>query len=95
MPSFLLSKLKQAQALHAPAAAVLYMGALAALLLAVARLSPCFCSGSSKAHGLKRKRLLTFQMGAFRSDMTSLWRNVSVMGVHLSEDMTAIIEEQT
>ena len=33
-------------------------------------------------------------MGAFRSDMASLWRNVSVMGVHLSEDMTALIEER-
>ena len=27
--------------------------------------------------------------------MASLWRNVSVMGIHLSQDMTAIIEEQT
>lgn len=26
--------------------------------------------------------------------MSSLWRNVSVMGVHLSEDMTALIEER-
>ena len=34
-------------------------------------------------------------MGAFQSDMESLWRNVSVMGLHLSEDMTAILEKQT
>ena len=27
--------------------------------------------------------------------MASLWQNVSVMGIHLSQDMTAIIEEQT
>ena len=34
-------------------------------------------------------------MEAFQSDMESLWRNVSVMGLHLSEDMTAILEKQT
>lgn len=34
-------------------------------------------------------------MEAFESDMESLWRNVAVMGVHLSEDMTFIIQEQT
>ena len=38
---------------------------------------------------------LNFRMEAFASDMESLWRNVSVMGVHLSEDMTDLIEEQT
>ena len=36
-----------------------------------------------------------FRMEAFASDMESLWRNVSVMGVHLSEDMTDLIEERT
>ena len=34
-------------------------------------------------------------MEAFESDMESLWRNAAVMGVHLSEDMTFIIQEQT
>ena len=38
---------------------------------------------------------LNFRMEAFASDMESLWRNVSVMGVHLSEDMTDLIEERT
>ena len=38
---------------------------------------------------------LNFRMEAFASDMEALWRNVSVMGVHLSEDMTDLIEEQT
>ena len=34
-------------------------------------------------------------MEAFESDMKSMWRNVSVMGVHLSEDMSAIVQRQT
>lgn len=38
---------------------------------------------------------LNFRMEAFASDMEALWRNVSVMGVHLSENMTDLIEEQT
>ena len=38
---------------------------------------------------------LNFRMEAFTSDMESLWRNVSVMGVHLAGDMTNLIEEQT
>ena len=72
----------------------LYMGALAALLLAVL-LVALLLLGQLKSPRAETEKALTFQMGAFRSDMASLWRNVSVMGVHLSEDMTAIIEEQT
>ena len=32
---------------------------------------------------------------ALTHSANTLWRNVSVMGVHLSEDMTDLIEEQT
>lgn len=93
MPSFLLSKLKQAQP-SMRRRLFLYMGALAALLLAVL-LVALLLLGRLKSPRAETEKALTFQMGAFRSDMASLWRNVSVMGIHLSEDMTAIIEEQT
>ena len=93
MPSFLLSKLKQAQP-SMRRRLFLYMGALAALLLAVL-LVALLLLGQLKSPRAETEKALTFQMGAFRSDMSSLWRNVSVMGVHLSQDMTAIIEEQT
>ena len=93
MPSFLLSKLKQAQP-SMRRRLFLYMGALAALLLAVL-LVALLLLGQLKSPRAETEKALTFQMGAFRSDMNSLWRNVSVMGVHLSQDMTALIEEQT
>lgn len=93
MPSFLLSKLKQAQP-SMRRRLFLYMGALAALLLAVL-LVALLLLGRLKSPRAETEKALTFQMGAFRSDMASLWRNVSVMGVHLSQDMTALIEEQT
>ena len=92
MPSFLLSKLKQAQP-SMRRRLFLYMGALAALLLAVL-LVALLLLGQLKSPREEMKKSLTFQMEAFRSDVTSLWRNVSVMGVHLSEDMTALIEER-
>ena len=92
MPSFLLSKLKQAQP-SMRRRLFLYMGALAALLLAVL-LVALLLLGQLKSPRAETEKALTFQMGAFRSDMASLWRNVSVMGIHLSQDMTAIIEEQ-
>lgn len=93
MPSFLLSKLKQAQP-SMRRRLFLYMGVLAALLLAVL-LVALLLLGRLKSPRAETEKALTFQMGAFRSDMASLWRNVSVMGVHLSQDMTALIEEQT
>lgn len=71
----------------------LYMGALALLLLAVLFVA-LLLLGQLKSPRAETEKALTFQMGAFRSDVTSLWRNVSVMGVHLSEDMTALIEER-
>lgn len=93
MPSFLLSKLKQAQP-SMRRRLFLYMGALAVLLLAVL-LVALLLLGQLKSPRAETEKALTFQMGAFRSDMSSLWRNVSVMGIHLSQDMTALIEEQT
>lgn len=93
MPSFLLSKLKQAQP-SMRRRLFLYMGALAVLLLA-ALFVALLLLGQLKSPRAETEKALSFQMGAFRSDMSSLWRNVSVMGVHLSQDMTAIIEEQT
>lgn len=93
MPSFLLAKLKQAQP-SMRRRLFLYMGALAVLLLA-ALFVALLLLGQLKSPRAETEKALSFQMGAFRSDMTSLWRNVSVMGVHLSQDMTALIEEQT
>ena len=92
MPSFLLAKLKQAQP-SMRRRLFLYMGALALLLLAVLFVA-LLLLGQLKSPRAETEKALTFQMGAFRSDMASLWRNVSVMGVHLSEDMTALIEER-
>lgn len=92
MPSFLLAKLKQAQP-SMRRRLFLYMGALAALLL-FSLFAVLLLLGQLKSPREEMKKSLTFQMEAFRSDVTSLWRNVSVMGVHLSEDMTALIEER-
>lgn len=72
---------------------LLYMGALAALLL-FSLFAVLLLLGQLKSPREEMKKSLTFQMDAFRSDVTSLGRNVSVMGVHLSEDMTALIEER-
>ena len=72
---------------------LLYMGALAALLL-FSLFAVLLLLGQLKSPREEMKKSLTFQMEAFRSDVASLWWNVSVMGVHLSEDMTALIEER-
>lgn len=93
MPEFLLSKLKRAKP-SMRRRLLLYMGALAALLL-FSLFAVLLLLGQLKSPREEMKKSLTFQMEAFRSDVTSLWRNVSVMGIHLSEDMTALIEEQT
>lgn len=92
MPDFLLSKLKRAKP-SMRRRLLLYMGALAALLL-FSLFAVLLLLGQLKSPREEMKKTLTFQMEAFRSDVTSLWRNVSVMGVHLSEDMTALIEER-
>ena len=92
MPDFVLSKLKRAKP-SMRRRLLLYMGALAALLL-FSLFAVLLLLGQLKSPREEMKKTLTFQMEAFRSDVTSLWRNVSVMGVHLSEDMTALIEER-
>ena len=92
MPEFLLSKLKRAKP-SMRRRLLLYMGALAALLL-FSLFAVLLLLGQLKSPREEMKKSLTFQMEAFRSDVTSLWRNVSVMGVHLSEDMTVLIEER-
>ena len=92
MPDFLLSKLKRAKP-SMRRRLLLYMGALAALLL-FSLFAVLLLLGQLKSPREEMKKSLTFQMEAFRSDVTSLWRNVSVTGVHLSEDMTALIEER-
>ena len=90
MPRFTFSKLKQAKP-SMRRRLFLYMGALAVLLL-VALFVALLLLGQLKSPRSETRRSLTFQLEAFSSDMTSLWRNVSVMGVHLSEDLTGIIE---
>ena len=67
MPSFLLAKLKQAQP-SMRRRLFLYMGALAALLLAVL-LVALLLLGQLKSPRAETEKALTFQMGAFRSDM--------------------------
>lgn len=93
MSGFSFSKLKRAKP-SMRNRLFLYMGALAVLLLVVL-FAALLLLGQLKSPREETKKALTFQMEAFRADMTSLWRNVSIMGIHLSEDMTAIIEEQT
>lgn len=93
MPGFLLSKLKQARpSMHRRL--FLYMGALAVLLLG-ALFAALLLLGQFRSPRAETEKALTFQMGAFHSDMDALWRNISVMGVHLSEDMTELIEKET
>ena len=64
--------------------AVLLVAALYAGLTLFGRLS------SPKA---EIKKTLDLQMEVFQNDMESLWHNVSVMSILLSEDMTALLED--
>lgn len=66
-----------------------------ALILAAALVAGLFFFNQLKSPREELVTSLNFRMEAFASDMASLWRNVAVMGIHLSEDMTAIVEEQT
>ena len=70
-----------------------YMIALG-LILAAALIAGLFFFNQLKSPQEELCTSLSFRMEAFEADMKSMWRNVSVMGVHLSEDMTAIIEAQ-
>ena len=92
MPVFSFSMLRQARPTMRRRL-FLYMGTLAALLITVLVVS-LLVLGQLKSPRAETKKTLTFQMEAFRTDMASLWRNVSVMGSHLSGDMTAILAEQ-
>lgn len=92
MSGFSFSKLKQAKP-SMRRRLFLYMGALAALLL-VTLFAVLLLLGQLKSPREELAKSLTFRMEAFQSDMESLWRNVSVMGLHLSEDMTAILENR-
>lgn len=64
--------------------AVLLVAALYAGLALFGRLS------SPKA---EIKKALDLQMEVFQNDMESLWHNVSIMSIHLSGDMTALLED--
>ena len=66
-----------------------------AILLAATLVAGLFFFDQLKSPREGMVTSLNFRMEAFASDMESLWRNVSVMGVHLSEDMTDLIEERT
>ena len=92
MPVFSLSRLRQARPTMRRRL-FLYMGTLAVLLISVLVVS-LFVLGQLKSPRAETKKTLTFQMEAFRTDIVSLWRNVSVMSSHLSEDMSAILAEQ-
>ena len=92
MSGFSFSKLKQAKP-SMRRRLFLYMGALAALLL-VTLFAVLLLLGQLKSPWEELAKSLTFRMEAFQSDMESLWRNVSVMGLHLSENMTAILENR-
>ena len=71
-----------------------YMIALGGILVA-ALIAGLFLLNQLKSPREELAKTLRFRMEAFTSDMDSLWRNVAVMGVHLSEDMSAIVESQT
>ena len=53
-----------------------------------------FLSGSFTSPKAETAKALSTQMEFFRNDMRSQWRNVSVMGVNLSEELTARLEGQ-
>lgn len=65
------------------------------LILAAALIAGLFFFNQLKSPQEELCTSLSFRMEAFEADMKSMWRNVSVMGVHLSEDMSAIVQRQT
>ena len=71
---------------------VLYMAAMGLLLAAVLLVS-LQIFGRINTPGEEWSKSMSIQMEVFRSDMTSLWRNVSGMSAHLSKDMTDILED--
>lgn len=69
-----------------------YMAALAALLIA-ALCGGLISLGRLGSPQAEMARSLDTQLDFFQDDMRALWQNVSTSGVHLSQDMTAILEE--
>lgn len=68
-----------------------YMATLVVFLIVVLCVS-LFLSGRLTSPKTETAAALTAQMEFFRGDMRSLWRNVSVKGVKLSEEMTTLLE---
>ena len=71
---------------------VIYMAAMGLLLAAVLLVS-LQIFGRINTPGEELSKSMSIQMEVFRSDMASLWRNVSGMSAHLSKDMTDILED--
>lgn len=69
-----------------------YMAALAAILIAAVCIG-LFSFGRLSSPGAELGRTLRTQMDFFQDDMRSLWQNVGTSAVHLSEDMTDILED--
>lgn len=70
-----------------------YMAAVA-IFLALVLWAGLFLFGRLSSPRTETATALDVQMEVFRDDVRDLWRNVSVMGVHLSEDMTARLEKE-
>ena len=69
-----------------------YMAALAALLIAAVCIG-LFSFGRLSSPKAEITHELQTQIVLFQDDMHSLWQNVSTSAVHLSEDMTEILED--
>ena len=69
-----------------------YMAALAAILIGAVCLGLSFV-GRLSSPGGELERTLRTQMAFFQDDMRSLWQNVGTSAVHLSQDMTDILED--
>lgn len=69
-----------------------YMAALAVLLIAAVCIG-LFSVGRLSSPGAELERTLHTQMDFFQDDMRSLWQNVGTSAVHLSADMTDILED--
>ncbi len=70
----------------------LYMALLAAILIFAVCIG-LFSFGRLSSPKAEMARTLQTQMDFFRDDMRSLWQNVATSGVHLSTDMTYLLEE--
>lgn len=71
----------------------LYMVGLAVILIAAVCIG-LFLFGRLRSPGDDMARTLQTQMDFFYDDMSSLWRNVATSGVHLSEEMADIIDDE-